>query len=82
MYRVCDQGSLNTRLYDRVRCAISSDGFTHLHEAVAVLVARDYTIVIILLLYLPSASTTRPNGQEGGRVRKKENIKLAPESLP
>lgn len=57
MYRVCDQGSLNTRLYDRVRCAISSDGFTHLHEAAALLVARDYTIVIILLLYLPIAST-------------------------
>lgn len=37
-----DQGSLNARLYDRVCCAISSDGFTHLHAALLRCDGRDY----------------------------------------
>lgn len=55
-----DRGSLNARLYDRVCCAISSDGFTHLHAALrlytydataAGIIIIIYTIIILLSLY-------------------------------
>jgi len=63
-----DQGSLNARLYDRVCCAISSDGFTHLHAALlyahiydataAGIIIIIYTIIILLSLSLPTTMTT------------------------
>lgn len=63
-----DQGSLNARLYDRVCCAISSDGFTHLHAALRVydatavgIIIIIYTIIILLSLYYLSQSTATTN---------------------
>lgn len=60
-----DQGSLNARLYDRVCCAILSDGFTHLHAALRVydataarIIIIIYTIIILLSLYPQSTATT------------------------
>jgi len=91
-----DQGSLNARLYDRVCCAILSDGFTHLHAALRVydataarIIIIIYTIIILLSLYPQSTATTTIQIKKNRYTRIYfvydiiiYRIKLAPDSLP